>query len=142
MITERGLLMTTTVMVALVRTALWVLPSWASLAMLRTLATAPPRRRRGGRPPIGRLASAVVVASRSVPHATCLTQAVAAQLLLLYFGYGSTLEVGVARNVDGDFVAHAWIEQDGRVVIGGDNTHSFTRLRAFGRGNARGTLDG
>ena len=144
--TGRALLVTTMALVVFVRTALWVLPSRITLSALRTLAAAEPRRRVAALPTLEALTSAVVAASRRVPRATCLTQAVAAQLLLHFFGYRSTLEVGVARDDGGALVAHAWLEQDGRIVIGGDASRSFTRLVAFDRtaagANTRGALDG
>lgn len=60
---------------------------------------------------------AVARAARPVPGATCLTQALAAQLLLARAGYPSALRMGV-RMRDGILEAHAWLEDGARVVYG------------------------
>lgn len=64
------------------------------------------------------LAWAVTVASRFVPGATCLPQALAGKALFRLEGYAADVHVGVARTPDGQFQAHAWLESGGRVVIG------------------------
>jgi transglutaminase superfamily protein len=69
------------------------------------------------RPDVGRLAWAVRAASRAVPRATCLTQALALQRLLSHFGYPAVVQVGI-QNVDGEFAAHAWVEHCGRPLLG------------------------
>ena|SRR5581483_3522411 len=64
-----------------------------------------------------RILSAV---ARRLPWATCLVQAIAAQDLLAEYGYAAQLRLGVNRDAAGEFSAHAWLEQDGTVLIGGD----------------------
>jgi hypothetical protein len=49
---------------------------------------------------------------------TCLANALAAQALLTRYGYPVTLQIG-ANWKDGNFAAHAWVERNGEVVIGG-----------------------
>ena len=72
---------------------------------------------------------AVTVASQYVPAATCLTQALAAQVLLSRLGHPASLRIGVSRDEAGEFQAHAWVECQGRVVIGGVQALSrFTPL--------------
>ena len=71
---------------------------------------------------------AVSLVSRTVPGATCLTQALAAQILLSRRGCGSRLKIGVARAAAGGLVAHAWLESDGMVVLGGPDIGSYTPL--------------
>lgn len=58
-------------------------------------------------------------AARLVPGATCLTQALAAQFLLARAGHRSQIRIGVAKDLDGRFLAHAWLISDGRVLLGG-----------------------
>jgi hypothetical protein len=72
----------------------------------------------GRRPPSASLAWAVRAASRRVPRASCLTQALALEGLLAEFGQQGVVRIGVARGPDGTFEAHAWLEHDGRVLIG------------------------
>ena len=61
---------------------------------------------------LSRTAWGVNHAARFVPGASCLTQALAAQLLLARSGHRSQIQVGVAKGDDGRFVAHAWFERD------------------------------
>jgi hypothetical protein len=70
---------------------------------------------------------AVRRASRFVPGATCLTQAIAARTLLARRGHSSTLHLGVAKE-DGELKAHAWLEAGGRVVIGEFEDLHYTPL--------------
>jgi Transglutaminase-like superfamily len=62
------------------------------------------------------VAWAVRLASRYVPGATCLPQALATHILLSRCGHQSCLHVGVASMQK--FEAHAWVECDGNVVVG------------------------
>ncbi len=48
----------------------------------------------------------------------CLTRALVAQLLLTRRNFPTTLRLGVSRSAEGKFEAHAWLEHDGRIVIG------------------------
>jgi hypothetical protein len=76
----------------------------------------------------------VTLASRCVPSATCLTQALAGQVLLSRHGHPASLRIGVARSAAGEFQAHAWVECHGRIVIGGAQTLSrFTPLPSLER---------
>lgn len=50
---------------------------------------------------------------------TCLTQALAAELLLRRRGYRAHTRIGVAKGYKGNLEAHAWVESDGQVVVGG-----------------------
>jgi hypothetical protein len=124
--TERHLLLQAVPLVLAVRLLLWVLPSPVIIRWVRRLAGA---RRAGAAPtaPIATVVWAVEAASRLIPRASCLTQAVAARLLLHRSGYDSQLCVGVG-GASGRFTAHAWLERGGRVLIGGEAAHGLTRL--------------
>lgn len=61
---------------------------------------------------------AVEHASLAVPKATCLTQALAARVALGWGGLNSELQIGVLKSERGVFEAHAWVERQGRIVIG------------------------
>jgi hypothetical protein len=73
--------------------------------------------------------------SQAVPGATCLTQALAAQLLLSRRGYASRLTIGVARMSGDGLRAHAWLESGGQVVLGDAGLEKYTPLIAA-TGNA------
>lgn len=72
----------------------------------------------------------VRLCSRYVPFATCLTQALAARSLLSRMGLDSDLRIGVEKDEGERFGAHAWIELDGKIIIGRmPHHHRFTVLR-------------
>ncbi len=61
----------------------------------------------------------VEVASRHVPLTTCLIKALTTKVLLARQGYQSSLNIGVTKSEKGHLDAHAWVESEGRIVIGG-----------------------
>lgn len=64
------------------------------------------------------IAWAITTAARYVVRSKCLTQALAAQWLFAWFGRPTLLRIGVAKANDKTFVAHAWLESEGRVILG------------------------
>jgi hypothetical protein len=136
---EYRLLLQAAPVVVGVRVALWVLPSRFILRVVRRLAV---QASNSAAPPsvaIGMVIWAVEAVSRRVPRATCLTQALAAQLLLRAHGYDSTLCLGVAGGGSDDFMAHAWVERQGRVLIGGSKSRLLTRLPDLAHGRDGGS---
>jgi hypothetical protein len=68
---------------------------------------------------VERLLWAVRAASRNVlGSGPCLTQALVAQAFLQRRGLTTLLRIGVAKDNAGNLQAHAWLEQDGKVIIG------------------------
>lgn len=119
--------------VILVRTALWLLPARVVLYRITSLSRLPLVDVQHGARAIQRIVWAVKVASRRVPGASCLTQALAAKLLLARWGVASHLRVGVAHGEQGDFQAHAWLETaGGHVVIGGGALERYVRFASLG----------
>jgi hypothetical protein len=116
-------------LVAAVRLALWLVPTrllfryasrWADRARVN------PSQ---GRPTKYYVTWAIRVAARRVPGASCLTQALAGQILLGYYGHVSEICVGVARDGRQSLRAHAWVEVDGDVLIG--NRRDLDRYARF-----------
>ena len=68
---------------------------------------------------VDKVAWAVMVASHYIPGARCLAQALATQVLLEWRGYPTQLRIGFTRDKGGQMSAHAWVESEGRVAIGG-----------------------
>lgn len=64
------------------------------------------------------IAWAITTAARYAPRSRCLTQALAAQWLFAWFGSPTLLRIGVAKATDKALVAHAWLESEGRVILG------------------------
>ena len=74
--------------------------------------------------------AAVRRASRYVPGARCLAQALAARSLLRASGT-PTIRYAVGRDpVGGKLEAHAWVEMDGRRVAGDPPAEGWVTLRA------------
>lgn len=63
--------------------------------------------------------------SRFVPKATCLTKALVAHTILKQFDFESRLFVGIKKNDDSSFEAHAWLQDDRSIIFGGDFSASF-----------------
>jgi hypothetical protein len=110
---EKLLLLKCLVVVAGVRVALFVAPYRlvARLIPDRPLKTARPDHLR-------RIPWGVHVAAKLVPHATCLTQALAAQFLLACVGHVSTIRIGVTAEDGGRLAAHAWLINNDKILLG------------------------
>lgn len=109
--------------------------SFLSLTRLRKLTARlmiPGRIRGGSEPPAERIAWCVSVVSRYIPGATCLTQALTTQIFLVRRGHESVLRIGVGRDSNGVFAAHAWVEEHGRIIIGELGHEGFTPLPTVG----------
>jgi hypothetical protein len=106
----RQLLYRSIPLVAAVRLALWALPTCTLFQHAARWAEHAERHPSRGRPTEYYVAWAVRAAGRRVPRASCLTQALAGQILLGMYGFTSTIRIGVAREAGGAFVAHAWLE--------------------------------
>lgn len=77
---------------------------------------------------------AVTVLCQLAPQrATCLIQALTAQAMLARRGYPSRLQIGVMRGSQGGLDGHAWVEHEGRILIGGSAPElaRFAPLTAF-----------
>ena len=72
-------------------------------------------------------------AAKIVPFASCLTQAMASQIMLARRNYPSVLHVGARRAEDGTFTAHAWLEGGGMLLIGGTRAYlaAFVQLAQY-----------
>jgi hypothetical protein len=124
---ERAVLLRAVATVFTVRAALWLLPSATIVRAVSRLA-ARPTRRVSRNTSVTRLTWAIEAAARRIPGASCLTQAIAGLLLFRRHGYDARFCVGVAREATGSVRAHAWLERDGKVVIGGPGSRVYTRL--------------
>src|SRR5437762_9506584 len=123
---ERNLLIRTVLLLGAIRVGLSLLTfrTLRSLLARVTPARGGFRALRHSSP--DQVARAVTAASRYVPRATCLTQALAAQVLLTRQGYPVCLRIGVAKGEGGQLEAHAWVENQGKVVIGGAALGRYT----------------
>ena len=93
--------------------------------------TMAPRRVRAliMKPSSDRVAWAVQAASLRIPgSANCLVRALACEYLLGRYGYASELKIGASRSEAGEFAAHAWLESEGRVLVGNFELERYVPL--------------
>jgi len=78
-----------------------------------------------------RIVWAVETAGRAIPGMkNCLVQAVAAEAMLLRAGHSCELRIGAAKTGPRELIAHAWLESEGRVLIGEFELDRYTPLVA------------
>jgi hypothetical protein len=126
---DRSLLLTSIGCLWAVRLGLWLLPLQTVRRLMAKLSPPKPLSSKETPPDLERITWAITVASRYVPAATCLTQALAGQILLAQHGEPALLQIGVAKNEAGKLEAHAWVESRDRIVIGDlEELSRYTRL--------------
>lgn len=118
---DRRLLFSTALLVWAVRLGLWLLPFRTLRRLLAKPAQKMAQAREADPTEIKRVVWAVETVSRYVPAATCLTRALVTHVLLTQRGCVALLRIGVAKTETGQLDAHAWIERQGKVIIGGMN---------------------
>ena len=114
---EKRLFIRIVALLVRVRLALWIRP----FQHVREMAERLGERRVGDgvkRLSAHDITSLITVGASYIPEATCLTQALVAQVILKKYGYAPELKIGVGRGEAKRFQAHAWIELDGKVIIG------------------------
>lgn len=113
-------LLTAGLAITCVRVALKVLPFQTLRRSLGRLAQTPPNvRAPDDRSEIDLIVWSLSTAGRTLPDAgRCLIEALAGHVLLGRKGMQTDLRIGVTRDDDGVFKAHAWLEHDHRVVLG------------------------
>lgn len=110
-VADTGLMVRAFLLVVRFRLALRLLP-WPRLIAFTNRPQKPSSRRFSAQ----RVEWAVRWASRAVPGATCLTQALALNHLLACQGDACELHIGV-NNRSGSFAAHAWVEVNGTPLL-------------------------
>ncbi len=129
---ERRLLLTAAFLVGLVRVGLWLLPFPTVRRLLGRLRRPAGADRRSDELSSERIAWAVDVAGKRIPGGgNCLVQAFATQVLLDRRRRTSRLRIGVAKDAQGNLEAHAWVESDGIVIIGGSDVSRFVAFPAM-----------
>ena len=125
---ERRLVLRAFFLVCCVRAGLFLLP-------FRTVQrlTGKVGRQAGMCHPARRCVWAIRAASRFVPRATCLTQALSAQVLLAQAGHNSQIHIGVGKDQGSGFRAHAWVVHENEIVIGGADVDGYVPLVSLER---------
>lgn len=121
-------LLTAGIALTSVRVALRVLPFQTLRRLLARLARTPAAREPIDQSEIDLIVWALSVGGRTLPAAgRCLIEALSGYVLLGRRGVATDLRIGVARDPDGTFTAHAWLEKGDFVVLG----HLGTELERY-----------
>ncbi len=122
---DRQLLLLATLTLIIIRLGLWLLPWKVLYAGIRKFAPISPDLAQPDNFAWYRVVKAVNRASKlMLIEPKCLARALTTQILLIRQGYGSELCIGVAKNQEGKFEAHAWVENEGKIIIGKLSNHS------------------
>lgn len=122
---ERALFLHAALLVVAIRVGLLVLPV---SAVRRRLGARTDYKSAALNHSVERIAWAVTAASRYVPGATCLTQALAAQWLLGRSGHHASVRIGVRKDDQFGFQAHAWVICGEQVVVGEPEVNQYAPL--------------
>lgn len=118
---ERFLLGQAFLSLALVRLGMWILPFRWFKPLVHWIMTGVYRKESTPLISAAQVVKCIDRATRYSPGKTkCLARALTAKLLLQHYGYPCTLSIGVAKSGSQQPVAHAWIEHNGQVLIGGN----------------------
>jgi len=121
---ERTLLVEAALLLLVIRLMLWLVPWRRAIAFIASRRVSP-----SARFSVDRLEWAVRTAARVVPRATCLTRALALRHLLSREGHPSSVQIGVAMEPGRRFVAHAWVEHDGDILLNtAEDVAPYTRF--------------
>jgi len=131
---ERLLLIKSALMLMAIKVGLKLLPFRHLNSLLARTSHTPRHSRKNGSFKPDQLVRSVDIASRYIPGAgNCLVQALSAQALLARHGHPATVRIGVTHDEENQFKAHAWLESEGKVVIGGPDLDGYAPLLAIER---------
>jgi len=85
---------------------------------------------------MSRLRLLIMSTARYIPRATCLVQALAGYILFSKYGYTTSIKIGVL-NENGEFEAHAWLENGNSVVLGESEKYFITIMDISGNKDSK-----
>jgi hypothetical protein len=133
---DRRLLVTAALVLGLVGAALRLVSFKKLLQLAEEFSHTTSQRQNPLPPSSERITWAIAAVGRRIPLLSrCLTQAVAAKILLARCGHPALMRIGVSRNENGRLEAHAWVESQGVVVMGAPAVDHFIPLWSIDRGN-------
>ncbi|HTW88257.1 MAG TPA: lasso peptide biosynthesis B2 protein [Candidatus Binataceae bacterium] len=122
---DRGLVVRAFLSSSLIRAGLVLMPLQSLRAAVHRSGRRPMNH--GRRPETVKIAWAVAAANR-IWRGDCLPRALAAELMLRHYGYPAEFKIGAGRDPNGAFIAHAWVESEGRIVIGDFELGKYAEL--------------
>ncbi|QHG14942.1 lasso peptide biosynthesis B2 protein [Nostoc sp. ATCC 53789] len=131
---KKQLLINTFIVLTLVRLGLWLLSFKTLHQLLLRLSNAKPKYQEKHHISIETIIWAVEVSSHYMLGVKCLARALTCQVFMSRHGYTSNLCIGVAKGQEGELKAHAWLENQGQVVIGDvADLPNFSQLASFAK---------
>lgn len=116
---KRRILIQAYLLLISIRLGLWLLPFQKIMQITTRLSQAPLQSFTSQPQKLEQIIWAINASSRYMPgNVKCLARALAGQILLSRNGYAPQLRIGVAKGDRGQLEAHAWVEANGKVVIG------------------------
>ncbi len=116
---DRRLLLSAAVLLNGIRLGLWLLPFQSLCRLLATLMPVIPPPPLAGESIAKDVIWAIEVTSYYSPGGVkCLARALTTQVLLGRQGYSTDLRIGVAKSATGQLEAHAWVESQGKIIVG------------------------
>jgi hypothetical protein len=120
---EKLILIRVSILLVLIRIALFVFPFRTVSRLAQHAGPRAPDLNASGDLSTSRILWAINRAGYPILRdRACLTQALAAQVLLQRRGVSAQVRIGVLKDGDGEFQAHAWLESEGQVLFGGTVT--------------------
>ncbi|WP_019503647.1 lasso peptide biosynthesis B2 protein [Pleurocapsa sp. PCC 7319] len=112
---DRFLLLKVAILLILIRVGL----QFIQFQTLRNLLAKIAQPKQNKQVSIYKIIWAITIVSPYIPGVKCLARAIAAQVILSKQNYPNQLRIGISKDNQGQFIAHAWVESRGKTVIGG-----------------------
>ncbi|MBV6495249.1 MAG: lasso peptide biosynthesis B2 protein [Acidobacteria bacterium ACB1] len=120
---EKAMIVRTLLWLSYYRAGLWLFPSIVTRRAANDLTDALDNCGQTDNTLVDEVLRSVRRCSRYIPAASCLTQALAAKMILKHYGQPSKIRIGVAPT-DSTIEAHAWVEIDNKIVLGRLRQHA------------------
>ena len=117
------------VLLTLIVLGLGLLPYKTVLAKINRITPRRSGASRKNKCPEKQINWAVSKMGRYIPNAKCLAMALTVKVLYAREGYPAELRIGVDKIGDKQIKAHAWVESQGKIVIG--NLHDLSRFKVL-----------
>lgn len=116
---DRQLLLKSFILLGLIRLGLWLLPFGTLRQCLNNRLQLFSQSPKITFTELDKVSWAIDVSSRYwFGEVKCLAKALTTQILMSSYGYCPQLQIGVAKSKQGNLEAHAWVENEGKVVVG------------------------
>ncbi len=124
---KQAILIQVALLLAIVRLSLKTMPFQKTHSLAERISEPSGNTKPSSPEAVEDIAWAVDMLGKRMPG-SCLTQAFIARILLGRRGLPTHLHIGAVKEEDGGFLAHAWLECDGRIIVGGHELELYTPL--------------